>query len=126
MKIYLANIMDIGKVSLFEVSIGETSDPVKSPLNDVRKIKKMLREIVKVCELTIIKTSTHKFEPYGITSFFLLSESHVSIHTWPEMGACAIDVYSCRYDYPVDKIEEIIKKHLKTEKVNTSIHRRIS
>ena len=116
----------MGKVTLLEVSIGETCDPVKSPLNDARKMKKMLRDIVKVCDLTILKTSTHKFQPYGLTSLFLLSESHVSIHTWPEMGTCAIDVYSCRYDYPVDNIEGVIKKHLKTEKVNTSIHRRIS
>lgn len=119
-------MFDMGKVTLIEVSIGETSDPVKSPLNDARKIKKMLREIVKVCDLTILKTSTHKFEPYGITSMFLLSESHVSIHTWPEMGTCAIDVYSCRDGYPVDKVEDVIKKHLKTENVKTSIHRRIS
>jgi len=119
-------MFDMGKVTLLEVSIGDTSDPAKSPLNDVRKIKKLLRDIVKVCELTILKTSTHKFQPYGLTSLFLLSESHVSIHTWPEMGTCAIDVYSCRDGYPVDKIEDVIKKHLKTENVNTSIHRRIS
>jgi len=119
-------MFDMGKVSLFEVSLSEPNDPVKSPLNDAKKIKKMLREIVKVCNLTILKTATHKFEPYGLTSLFLLSESHVSIHTWPENDSCAIDVYSCRDDYPVDKIEEVIKKHLNTENVNTSIHRRIS
>jgi len=119
-------MFDMGKVTLFEASLGETDEPIKSPLNDVRKIKKMLREIVKVCDLTILKTSTHKFQPYGITSMFLLSESHVSIHTWPEMGTCAIDVYSCRGDYPVDKIEDVIKRNLKIQTIHTSVHRRIS
>lgn len=36
-----------------------------------------------------------KFEPQGVTLLYLLSESHVSIHTWPESNACALDFYHC-------------------------------
>jgi S-adenosylmethionine decarboxylase len=44
---------------------------------------------------TVLKTVSHKFDPQGITAICLLSESHISIHTWPEEGKAALDVYTC-------------------------------
>ena len=43
------------------------------------------------CDSNISK----KFEPQGVTVLCLLSESHISIHTWPEEGKAAVDVYTC-------------------------------
>ena len=37
----------------------------------------------------------HQFEPQGLTGIVLLAESHISIHTWPERGEAAIDVFTC-------------------------------
>ena len=37
----------------------------------------------------------HQFEPQGLTGIILLAESHISIHTWPEKGEAAIDVFTC-------------------------------
>ena len=44
---------------------------------------------------TVLKTVSHKFSPQGVTTICLLSESHISIHTWPEEGKAACDVYTC-------------------------------
>ena len=44
---------------------------------------------------TVLKTVSHKFEPQGITAICLLSESHVSAHTWPEKGESAVDFFTC-------------------------------
>jgi len=44
---------------------------------------------------TLLDVSTHLFEPQGVTGFVLLAESHISIHTWPELGYAAVDVYTC-------------------------------
>ena len=38
---------------------------------------------------------THSFKPQGVTGLALLAESHISIHTWPEIGYAAIDVFTC-------------------------------
>jgi len=44
---------------------------------------------------TVIQTISKKFDPQGVTVICLLSESHISIHTWPERGDAACDVYTC-------------------------------
>jgi S-adenosylmethionine decarboxylase len=44
---------------------------------------------------TVLKTISHKFDPQGCTVLCLLSESHFSIHTWPEKGEAAVDCYTC-------------------------------
>lgn len=37
----------------------------------------------------------HKFSPQGVSGVVIISESHLSIHTWPELGYAAIDVFTC-------------------------------
>jgi len=118
-------MIDLGKVALFEVSINHDDVPVTSPLNDSKKLKKLLRDVAKVCKLTVLKTSTHHFEPYGVTSLFLLSESHLSIHTWPEHGKFAMDVYSCNDGYSEIEIEKIIRKYLPVEHIQIEIKNRV-
>lgn len=64
-------------------------------LNDEKFLVAMLESAVQVGEMTLLNLMTHKFEPQGITAVALLSESHISIHTWPEESSCAVDVYTC-------------------------------
>lgn len=51
--------------------------------------------IVKNSGLQIMGQVFHQFEPNGATGLFLLAESHLAIHTWPEFAAVAIDLYVC-------------------------------
>ena len=55
----------------------------------------MFEQAVIEGKMTLLNLITHKFEPQGITAVALLSESHISIHTWPEDSSCAVDVYTC-------------------------------
>lgn len=50
---------------------------------------------------TLLELSSYKFEPQGVTALGLLSESHISIHTWPEDGYAAVDVFTCGEAQPV-------------------------
>ena len=59
------------------------------------KGKKALEEGVKEADSTLLKELTHQFEPYGVTALALLAESHVSLHTWPEIGYIAVDMFTC-------------------------------
>jgi len=59
------------------------------------EIKKVIETTVEKSGLTKIKSSFHQFDPYGVTGFVLLSESHLAVHTWPEYGYVSLDVYSC-------------------------------
>lgn len=67
----------------------------KVDLNNFEFLDGKLREILGKTSVTI-EGAVHKvFQPQGLTILYLLSESHFSIHTWPEAGSCAIDFYHC-------------------------------
>ena len=63
--------------------------------DDVTLILETLTLAAKEANATILKTAYHQFTPHGVTAFLLLSESHISIHTWPELNKAALDIYTC-------------------------------
>lgn len=63
--------------------------------NSVEKIEEIAQSIVGDLDLNIVKKLTHMFSPQGITSVYILSESHLIIHTWPESGIIHIDMVTC-------------------------------
>ena len=64
-------------------------------LNNLEIIKKIMDEVIKVSGTEILHKKFHKFKPQGLTGIYLLSESHLSFHTWPEKGTFSIDLFSC-------------------------------
>jgi S-adenosylmethionine decarboxylase len=64
-------------------------------LNDLKKVEDILVTAAKEAKATIIETSFHKFSPFGISGIVVIAESHISIHTWPEYGYAAIDIFTC-------------------------------
>ena len=68
---------------------------ITHPLDDEEYIKNTLIGAAKVAKLEVLKVDTHKFQPYGVTGYALLAESHISIHTWPEDDIARCDLFSC-------------------------------
>ncbi len=64
-------------------------------LNNYELLDAKLREILGYTSVHIEGSLHKKFDPQGVTIIYLLSESHFSIHTWPETRSCAIDFYHC-------------------------------
>lgn len=64
-------------------------------VNDLKKIMQILTEAVNDAGATIVKQFYHEFNPPGITGVAILAESHISIHTWPEEGYVAVDLFTC-------------------------------
>ena len=64
-------------------------------LNDAQKIQQALREASRVAKSTLLGEIHHAFQPHGVTALALLAESHISVHTWPETGYAAVDVFTC-------------------------------
>ncbi len=82
-------------------------------LDDLEGIEQLLLDSVKACNATLICVKTHKFSPQGVTGVAVLAESHISIHTWPELGYAAMDIFTCgQHVNPSDAIP-IIKEFLK-------------
>ncbi len=66
-----------------------------SILNSPEKIKEILIKSVEEAKATLIDIKIHKFSPFGVSGFALISESHISIHTWPEAKYAGVDIYTC-------------------------------
>lgn len=59
-------------------------------------IEKAMRDAATACGATVLEIKLHSFgEEAGITGVAILAESHISIHTWPEIGYAALDVFMC-------------------------------
>ncbi len=64
-------------------------------LNDETFVTNALREAVDHGMATLLHEVSHRFTPQGVTALGLIAESHVAIHTWPEYGYAAVDVFTC-------------------------------
>lgn len=69
-------------------------------LNDETALVEMFKSAIELAGATLLNIASHKFEPQGVTIVALLSESHISIHTWPELGSAALDVFTCGISTP--------------------------
>ena len=64
-------------------------------LDDEARIQRAFRDCVDACGATLLHIHTHKFSPQGVSGVAVLAESHISVHTWPEIGYGAFDVFMC-------------------------------
>ena len=64
-------------------------------LNDESFLRCTLNNAAKLADATVLNLISNKFKPQGVTAIALLAESHLSIHTWPEMNYSAVDIFTC-------------------------------
>ena len=64
-------------------------------LNDVILIETSMVGAAKEAEATVINSTFHHFSPFGVSGVVVIQESHLAIHTWPEFGYAAVDVFTC-------------------------------
>jgi S-adenosylmethionine decarboxylase len=64
-------------------------------LNDLEAIEEIIAEAAAKAHSTLIDVRGHRFSPHGVTAVGLLAESHLSVHTWPETGYAAVDIFTC-------------------------------
>jgi len=64
-------------------------------LNDPGFVENALLGAAKEAKATIVTSTFHTFNPYGVSGVVVIAESHLTIHTWPEIGYAALDVFTC-------------------------------
>lgn len=64
-------------------------------LNDRRRVEDIMVEAALRAGAEIREVALHQFAPQGVSGVVVISESHLAIHTWPELGYAAIDVFTC-------------------------------
>jgi S-adenosylmethionine decarboxylase len=80
-------------------------------LNSIESIKVLFNFICKEYNFNVLKTIEHEFDVSGITLIYMLSESHISIHTFPERNYATFDIYTCR-EYETNKEYNNIYEYL--------------
>jgi S-adenosylmethionine decarboxylase len=88
-------------------------------LNDIDHIEATLRRCVDACRATLLHIHLHHFQPSGVSGVVVLAESHISIHTWPEAGYAALDVFMCGSADP-DKCVPVLKEAFSAERVGVN------
>ena len=107
-QIYNPNV--VGKLILIDVKNIE-SDRLKT----VESLKPFMDRVVQELNLNVVGECSHQFKkdnvPYGATMVYLLSESHLSIHTFVDEGKITIDLFTCSLSVENEKIKDIIKEY---------------
>lgn len=64
-------------------------------LNDIGKVERIMVNAALEAGAEVREYVFHKFSPQGVSGVVVISESHLAIHTWPELGYAAVDVFTC-------------------------------
>jgi S-adenosylmethionine decarboxylase len=73
----------------------ELHDCDREALNDLDLIREAMLKAAVDCGAVVLGESFHRFSPQGVSGVVVIAESHISIHTWPEHGYAAADVFTC-------------------------------
>lgn len=84
-------------------------------LDDYEELERLLQVALNMAGAKILRIFGEKFEPQGVTLLALLAESHASIHTWPEIGYAAVDLYTCGDTTNTHKAAEFLKTKFKSK-----------
>ncbi|KUK84151.1 MAG: S-adenosylmethionine decarboxylase proenzyme [Pelotomaculum thermopropionicum] len=64
-------------------------------LNNIKKVEEIMVDAALEAGAEVRECVFHKFSPQGVSGVVVISESHLAIHTWPELGYAAVDVFTC-------------------------------
>jgi len=86
-----------------------------------KQVKQIVEEAIKKSGLNVVRSAYHQFEPYGVTCFYLLKESHLAIHTWPEVNYAAIDIFTCDRGGKAKETLRLLKKGFSPSEVKIRV-----
>ena len=93
-------------------------------LNDMEQIQAILSEAIHAADLKMLSIQSYQFSPEGITVLALLTDGHLGIHTYPEVGFAAIDIFTCDSQSMPEKALTTIKGSLVPEKTKNTLIKR--
>ena len=84
----------------------------------VKPTEEALLDAATRCGSTIIEYDFHQFSPHGVSGVILIAESHFSVHTWPENGFAAVDIFTSGETMKPDMAIDILKEAFGAGRVN--------
>lgn len=93
-------------------------------LGDVDAIRLAMLQAAAAAGCTIITQTFHHFSPQGVSGAVIVAESHLAIHTWPEYGYAAVDVFTCGDSAEPGKAVAVLETALQATSVSATELRR--
>ena len=81
-------------------------------LNNVDHIARSMKTAAQAAGATIVDSTFHRFSPHGVSGVLAIKESHLAIHTWPEHGFAAVDLFTCGEGIDPWRAYEVLKEVL--------------
>lgn len=107
-------VKTLGHHSLIELS-GCDAEKLKR----VAGVRRAMLEAARRANGTIVKAVFHAFSPWGVSGVVVIAESHLTIHTWPEHGYAAVDVFSCSPKLKQAEVRKWLAKEFGAQRTKT-------
>jgi S-adenosylmethionine decarboxylase len=86
-------------------------------LNSMEVAEQSLRDLVSALDVTLLDLKVYPFSPVGVTGIAIVAESHLVIHTWPELGYAAVDVFTCGPRRDPEAAVAVLRAHYRPDHV---------
>ena len=86
-------------------------------LNSLDTAEQALRDMVAALDVNLLDLKVYPFSPVGVTGIAIVSESHLVIHTWPEYGYAAVDIFTCGAPRDPQAAIDVLREHFQPEHV---------
>ena len=90
----------------------ELEDCNEEVLNNLDTLEETMLAAAEEAGATVVGKSFHRFSPHGISGVVVIAESHLFIHTWPEYGYAAADIFTCGTSVQPEKAAELLVEKL--------------
>jgi S-adenosylmethionine decarboxylase proenzyme len=94
-------------------------------ISRVEHLRAILDRVIAKSGLRVVSSSFYQFEPFGVSAVYLLRESHISVHTWPEYRYIALDIFTCGADEPALTAYQLLLDEFKPASVEERFIRRV-
>jgi len=95
-----------------------------STLEEESSVGTAMREAAERSQATVVAQSFHEFKPWGVSGAVIIQESHYTIHTWPEHGYAAVDLFYCGGTVLVHAAVDVLRERFRPERIKFLVVRR--
>lgn len=93
-------------------------------LSDAARLQELMVSCAQEAGATVVDSIIHSYNPIGLSGVVVIAESHLAVHTWPEIGYASFDIYTCGHEKLATKIADLLESRLTPGKVTRqTLHR---
>lgn len=96
----------------------------RQKINNLDYLERIMAQAAETAGATVLKTAFQDFNPQGVSGVVVIAESHLTIHTWPEYGYAAVDIFTCGTKVDPWRAADFLNEHLEAQEIQIRDFRR--